>query len=123
LSVSVVLWPLTTFADSAAGKAVIVEFNELGGGGGGEAGGGGGEAGGGGGDAGGGEAGGGGGDGGVVVPVCVTVTLTGTVIKRDMPGPDSQTYTNPEFVPSGMPALLMVTRTWSSSVVIVLLLP
>ena len=87
------LWPLTTFAESAAGKAVIVEFNELGGGGGGEAGGGGGEAGGGeagggGGDAGGGEAGGGGGDGGVVVPVCVTATVTGTEMNRDMPGPD-----------------------------------
>ena len=33
---------------------------------------------------------GGGGDGGVVVPVCATVTVSGTVIKREMPGPDSQ---------------------------------
>ena len=50
---SAVLWPLTTVAESAAGKAVIVEFNELGGGGG---------------EAGGGEAGGGGGDAGVHAP-------------------------------------------------------
>ena len=69
---------------------MIVEFNELGGGGG-EAGGG--EDGGGGGDAGGGDAGGGGlggGDGGVVMPVCDTVTVTGTEVMRDTPGPDSQ---------------------------------
>ena len=87
------LCPFTTFAESAAGNAVIVEFNELGGGGGGEAGGG--EEGGGGGDAGGGDAGGGGGvlgggGGGVVVPVWETVIVTGTVIDRDTPGPDSQ---------------------------------
>jgi hypothetical protein len=85
---------LTTLADSAAGKAVIVEFNELGGGGGGAAGGG--EAGGGGGDAGGGDEGGGGGvlgggGGGGVVPVWATVTVTGTWIKRETPGPDSHT--------------------------------
>ena len=82
------LCPLTTFAESAAGKAVIFEFNELGGGdaGGGDAGGGGGEAGGG--DAGGGDAGAGGGG---VLPVCVTFTVTGTVTKREIPGPDCET--------------------------------
>jgi hypothetical protein len=85
---------LTTFAESEAGKAVIFEFSELGGGGGGDAGGGdaggGGEAGGG--DAGGGEAGGGeAGGGGGVVPVCATVTVIGTWMRRETPGPDSHT--------------------------------
>ncbi len=93
----VVVCPLTTFAESDPGQAVIFEFSELGGGdaGGGDAGGGdagGGEAGGGeagGGDAGGGDAGGGG--GGVVVPVCATMTVMGTCMRRETPGPDSHT--------------------------------
>ena len=82
--------PLTTFAENDAGQAVMVEFSELGGGeaGGGDAGGG--EAGGG--DAGGGDAGGGdAGGGGVVVPVCATVMVMGTWIRRETPGPDSHT--------------------------------
>ena len=67
--------------------------------------------------------GGGGGDGGVVVPVCWTVTASGTVMSRETPGPDSQTYTKPELVPSGMELLLTVILTVSRSVVMVLLLP
>jgi hypothetical protein len=59
----------------------------------------------------------------VVVPVCETVTVRGMEMKRDTPGPDSEIYTNPEFVPSAILLLLMVTLTVSSSVVIVLLLP
>ncbi len=92
----------------------MFELNELGGGdaGGGEVGGG---------DAGGGDAGGGG--GGVVLPVCVTFTVTGTVTKRETPGPDCWTYTTPEFVPIAILALAIVTCTRSTSVVMLLLLP
>ncbi len=130
------LCPLTTVALSVAGSAVIVEFTELGGGeagsgdtGGAEGGdtgaGGGGVteadrdgAAGGGGDAGGGKVG-----GGEVVPACVTLTMRGTVISFDLPDPESQMYTRPEFGPTFMAAELIVTLTVSSSVVMVLLLP
>jgi hypothetical protein len=90
--VSVVLCPLTSVAESAAGKAVILEFNEGGGVEGGTVGG---DAGGGGGgvtEADGDVTGGGGGDagGGEVAPDCVTFTMRGTVIRRELPDPVSQ---------------------------------
>ena len=112
-----------------------MEFSELGGGGGGEAGGG--DAGGG--DAGaGGEAGGGeapaaegdvgrwgGGEAGGVVPAAAWVTLTmrGTVIKREPPGPDVRDIDEARSWSHVMLAVLTVTLTVSSSVVMVLLLP
>ena len=69
---------------------------------------------------GGGEAGGG---EDAVVPDWVTITVTGTVIMRETPGPDSKMYTRAELVPTARLAVLIVTPTWSSSVVMALLLP
>ena len=58
-----------------------------------------------------------------VAPDWVTMTVTGTVITRETPGPDSKMYTSAELAPTARLAVLIVTPTWSSSVVMVLLLP
>ena len=84
--------------------------------GGSEAGGGGGETGRGGG--GGGAAGGEG--GGLTVPLCVTVTVTGTEITRESPETVSRMEMMAELVPIGIPAVRILTPILSLSSVMVL---